>query len=133
MESNGNGTHANGSSREAARQLVTHARTLVQLELELAKLEVMRKVRAAAVGAGAGAAAALFAGLMVIFALAGAAAGIATVLPVWAALLIVAGGLLLLAMVGGVVALASFKKAAPPVPGQAIEEARRTKEAVQRT
>jgi len=130
MERNGNGMQS--GSREAARQLVNHARTLVQLELELAKLEVQRKAKAVAGGAGAGAVAAYLAGLMVLFLLAAAAAGIATQLPVWASLLIVAGGLALLALVAALVAIRLLKKGAPPVPDQAIEEARRTKEAVQR-
>ena len=55
--SNGNGVHT--ATRDATRQLVTHARSLVQLELELAKLEVKRKAAATAVGAGLGATAAM--------------------------------------------------------------------------
>jgi hypothetical protein len=131
MDSNGNGTQT--SSREAARHLVTHARTLVQLEVELAKLEVRRKGREMAAGLGSGAAAAYLASLMVLFLLLGAAAGLATTLPVWESFLIVAGGLAILATIVGLVARSLLKKGAPPIPDQAIEEAKRTKEAVTRT
>jgi len=130
MDSNGNGM---SNSREAARHLVTHARTLVQLEVELAKLEVSRKGREMAAGLGSGAAAAYLAALMVLFLLLGAAAGLATTLPVWASFLIVAGGLAILATIAALIARSLLKSGAPPIPDQAIEEARRTKEAVQRS
>ena len=45
-------------------------------------------------------------------------------------LLIVVGGLLLIVGVLGALALRSFKKGTPPVPRQAIEEARLTGEAI---
>jgi purine-cytosine permease-like protein len=69
----------------------------------------------------------------VLFLLLGAAAGLATTLPVWASFLIVAGGLAMVAAIVGYVAVTLLKKGAPPTPDLAIEEARRTKEAVQRT
>jgi hypothetical protein len=130
MQSNGNGVHT--GTRDATRQLVTHARSLVQLELELAKLEVRRKAAATALGAGLGATAGMLGYLMVAFLFAAAAAGLATQLPVWASILIVAGVLGLLAAVIGLIAYSSLKKGAPPMPEQAIEEALRTKDAVQR-
>jgi membrane protein len=129
MDGNGNGMRA---SRDGARDLMTHARTLVELELELAKLEVRHKAQAAALGAGFGAAAGVFAGLMVVFLFAAAAAGISTQLPVWASILIVAGALGLLAALTAFIAMRLLKKGTPPVPDRAIEEAIRTKDAVQR-
>jgi hypothetical protein len=129
MHGNGNGMAA---TRDGARDLVTHARTLVKLEIELAKLEVRRKAQSAALGMGLGAAAGVFAALMVVFLFAAAAAGISTQLPVWASILIVAGALGLLAGLTALVAVKLLKKGAPPMPEQAIEEAMRTKDAVQR-
>ena len=63
------------------------------------------------------------------FGLATIAAGLATVLDLWLSLLIV---FLLLLAVGAALALIAmdrFKNATPPLPEQAIEEARLTKEA----
>jgi len=58
------------------------------------------------------------------------AAALATVLDTWLALLIVTAGLLVLT--GGLVALgvALIKKGSPPLPKQAIEEAKLTTEAL---
>ena len=66
------------------------------------------------------------------FLFAAAAAGIATALPWWGALLIVFGGLVLVAVVLVLVARARFKRATPPLPEQAIREAQLTKEAIGR-
>ena len=64
------------------------------------------------------------------FGLAAATAGIATALPVWLSLLIMFGGLFLVAGMFGTVGLVLLKKGAKPVPEQAIEEARLTTEAI---
>jgi hypothetical protein len=58
------------------------------------------------------------------------AAALALVIPVWAALLAVGFGALLLAAGLGMAAVAALKRGAPPVPEQAIEEARFTSEAL---
>jgi Putative Actinobacterial Holin-X, holin superfamily III len=55
---------------------------------------------------------------------------LAGAVPTWAALLIVAGVLLLIAVALALVAMSLFKRGAPPVPEQAIEEARITTEAL---
>jgi Putative Actinobacterial Holin-X, holin superfamily III len=68
--------------------------------------------------------------LAVLFGLAAATAGIATALPVWAALLIMFGGLFLLAGILGGVGAVLLKRGAKPVPEQAIEEAKLTTEAI---
>jgi hypothetical protein len=102
----------------------------VQLELELAAVELKRKVAALGIGLVMLVAGALFGLFALGFAFAAAAAAFATFLPTWLALLIVAGGLLLLA--GALVAAgaAAMKKATPPVPELALREARLTKEAL---
>jgi multisubunit Na+/H+ antiporter MnhC subunit len=114
----------------AARELVERARSIVRLEIELALLEIKRKLVRLALGLGLGAAAALFALFALGFLAAGAAAGIAVVLPVWAALLIVGGGLLGGALVLGILGIGSVRAGTPPVPEEAIEEARLTTETI---
>lgn len=114
----------------AAEQVAAHARRFVQLELELARLELKRKVAALGLGIGllvAGAVLVLFA---LGFALATVAAGFATFLPTWLALLVVTGGLFLLAGTLAAVGIASLRKATPPVPELALLEAKLTKEAL---
>jgi hypothetical protein len=64
------------------------------------------------------------------FAIAGGAAGLATAVSTWLALLLVAGGLVLLAGLLGLLGLRKLKRGTPPVPEQAIEEARLTTEAL---
>ena len=73
-----------------------------------------------------GVAAALFGLFMLGFALATIAAAFATFLPWWLALLIVTVALLLLAGLLGLLALGAIKKGSPPVPEQAIQEAKLT-------
>jgi len=64
------------------------------------------------------------------FGIGAAVAGIATATSTWLALLIVTGGLILLAGLLGMLALRSLKKGTPPVPEQALREARLTTEAL---
>jgi len=113
---------------DAARGVADHASALVRLELELATLELKRKLGALAIGIGLGLAAALVILYALGFALAGAASGLASAVPTWAALLIVAGILVLVAAMLGLFAAQSLKRGAPPIPEQAIEEARVTTE-----
>ncbi len=114
----------------AAKNFADHLSALVRLELELAQLEINRKVGLIAKGAIMAAIAAVLVLYMIGFGLAAAAAGIATQTPVWVALLIVTGALLLVAAILGLLARRAIKKGAPPVPEQAIREARLTTEAL---
>ena len=122
-----NGAAGPGS---AMKQVAEHASALVRLELELATLELKRKLGALGRGIGYGVGAAVFALFMIGFALATVAAALATFLPTWLALLLVTGFLLLCAIVLGALALRAVRKGTPPVPEQAIEEARRTTSAL---
>ena len=123
----------NGSRRVSAvaKEVAEHASTLTRLELELAALEVKRKARAFGMGAGFGLAAAVLAVLGVCFALATGAAALATTMDVWLALLIMTGGLLLLAGIAGVVAVGLLRRSTP-IPKKAIREAKLTTEAFKR-
>lgn len=114
----------------AARQVAEHASTLARLEVELATLELKRKVAALGVGIGLVVGAVLVGLYALGFGLAAAAAGIATALPLWAALLIVFAALVFLALVLGLVGLGAIRKGTPPVPEQAIAEAKLTTEAI---
>ena len=114
----------------ATKRVADHARSIVQLEIQLAATELKRKVAALAIGIGLGAGAALFGLLAILFGLAAATAGIATALPVWLSLLVMFGGLLLLAGMLGAVGAALLRKGSKPVPEQAIAEAQITAEAL---
>ena len=113
----------------AAKNVAEHASTLARLELELALLEVKRKVAALGVGIGMSIAAGIFGLFALGFGLAAGAAALALVLPMWASLLIVFGVLVLISAILLFVGLGAIKKGAPPVPEQAIQEAKLTTEA----
>jgi uncharacterized membrane protein YqjE len=114
----------------AAKEVAEHASALVRLELELAKLELSRKAGALGLGIGLGVGAALVGLYAIGFVFATIAAGLATFLDVWLALLIVTLFLLLVTGILGLFAVNRIKKATPPVPQQAIEEAKLTSEAL---
>jgi len=114
----------------AAKQVAEHASALARLELELAALELSRKAKALAVGIILALGAAILLLFALGFGLAAAAAALAIPLTTWLALLIVAAGLFLVVGLLGMLALGSLKKGAPPVPKQAIEEAKLTGEAI---
>lgn len=121
---------ANGGLGGAAKQVAEHASSLAKLEVELAVLELKKKVVSLGLGIGLGIGAAIFLLFMLGFGLATIAAAFATFLPTWLALLIVTGGLLLLAGMLGMLALGAIKKGTPPVPEQAIMEAKMTSAAL---
>ena len=110
----------------AAKEVVDRVRSIVRLEIELALLEVKQKVTKIGVGIGFGAGAAVVAVFALGFLMAAAAAGLAEAIPLWAALLVV--GFVLLMTAAALVGLArnSIAAGAPPLPEEAIEEARLT-------
>jgi hypothetical protein len=113
-----------------AREVAEHASALSRLEIELATLELNRKAQELAVWSGVAVTAAVLAVFALGFACAAAAAGLAEVMPWWAALLVVTGGLLALAALLGLLAKSRFAHATPPVPERAIKEAQLTREAI---
>jgi hypothetical protein len=114
----------------AAKQVAEHASTLARLEMELAGLELKRKISNLGIGIGLALTAAVFALYALGFGFATVAAALATFLATWLALLIVFGGLLLIAIILGLIGLNRIKRGTPPVPEQAIEEAKRTQAAI---
>ena len=106
------------------------ASALVRLELELAALELKRKASSLAVGIGLALGAAVLLVFAVGFGLATIAAGIATAVSWWLALLIVTVGILLVAGLLGLLGVWKIKQGTPPVPEQALAEAKLTTEAL---
>jgi uncharacterized membrane protein YqjE len=114
----------------AARSVSEHLSSIVRLEIELATKELKQKVASIGVGIGLGVGAAVFFFYMLGFGLATIAAGLATAMSWWLALLIVTVGLLLLAALLGFLAMRKINKGTPPVPEQAILEAKLTTDAL---
>jgi hypothetical protein len=110
----------------AVKQVAEHTSAIVRLELELAALELKRKVVSLGLGVGF----AVGAAVLLLFAFATIAAALALVMPWWAALLVVTGLLFLQVGLFGMLALGRIKKGSPPVPEQAIREAKLTTEAL---
>ena len=114
----------------AAKSVSEHLSAIARLEIELATIELKRKGQALGVGVGLLVGAAVVVLYMVGFALATLAAGLATAVATWLALLIVTVLLLLVALVLALVGRNMVNKGTPPVPEQAILEAKLTTEAL---
>jgi Putative Actinobacterial Holin-X, holin superfamily III len=114
----------------AAKLVADKASAIVRLELALAAAELKQKLVKLGLGIGLVVGAAVFLFFAVGFALATVAAAFATFLSTWLALLIVAGGLLLAAALLGGIGARLLSKGSPPVPEQAIAEAKLTTEAL---
>lgn len=108
-----------------------NASTLVREEIELAKTEVSEKVTMLARGSAVAVAAGTFAFLALILAMEGIAWLLAEEVfdnTAWAGFLVEAGIFLLIAALAGFIAYRAVKAGSPPMPEQAIEEAKLTKE-----
>jgi putative superfamily III holin-X len=114
----------------AVKEVAERTSAIVRLELELAAMELKRKV----VALGLGIAFALVAAVLLLyvlgFAFATVAAGLATAVSTWLALLITTGIILLLALILGLLGRNRIQKGTPPLPEQAIREAKLTTEAL---
>jgi len=106
---------------------------LVKSELEQLKSEVLGKLKAAGIGIGllVGASAFLFFALGVFTT--AAILGLATVLPGWAAALIVGGALVLVAVILVLVGVSLLKKGVPPTPETTIESVKQDVNALKGT
>lgn len=107
-------------------EIPTLVTDLVQREIELVKTEVIAKVKALGVGAGIIAVA-----LLVLLAMLGVLLTAATLaltltgLPGWAAALIVAGVLLIVAVILGLIGYSILKRGVPPMPTESIDSIKR--------
>lgn len=111
------------------------ASTLIREEIELAKAEVTEKVGKLLRGSVVGIAAGAFAFLALILVM----EGIAWLLneevfdgKVWPGFFVEAAAFLLIAAAAGFIAYRAVQAGSPPVPEQAIEEAKLTKEMLQK-
>ena len=121
---------ANGGVGGAAKQVAEHASAIARLELELASLELKKKVTSLGIGVGLAVAAGVVAFYMVAFLLATIAAGLATFMPWWLSLLIMTLALALLVVTLGLIGRSRIQKSSPLAPEQAIHEAKLTGEAL---
>jgi protein-S-isoprenylcysteine O-methyltransferase Ste14 len=127
MPTQGTDSHNLGA---AVKEVAERTSAIVRLELELAALELKRKVTSLGVGIGLAIGAAVVALFMIGFLFATIAAALALVMPWWAALLVVTGILALVVAVLAALAVNRIQKGTPPVPEQAILEAKLTTEAL---
>jgi tetrahydromethanopterin S-methyltransferase subunit G len=121
---------------QAIQEVSERAQLLVREEIELAKAEVSQKVAKLVKGAVVG----IAAGVFVIVGLFLLLEGLAW-LAYWAipfpdgtffwGFFVVAGALFLFGALAGFMAARAFKRAAPPTPDMAIDEAKRIRETVQ--
>ena len=123
------------SVAELAFDVSERASTLIREEFELAKAEVSEKVGKLLRGSVVGVAAGVFAFLALILVM----EGVAWLLneevfdgKAWPGFFVEAAAFLLIAAAAGFIAYRSVRAGAPPVPEQAIEEAKLTKEMLEK-
>ena len=126
-EPRSNGSRGVGA---AVKDVTEHAKALVSLEVELAKAELGRKLGSLCLGIGLAAGGALLALYGLGFLFATLAAALDTFLPRWLALLLVTLFLFLVAGILAALGVSRIKRGTPPVPEQAIAEAKLTTAAI---
>jgi hypothetical protein len=109
------------SAGELVKQLSEQVSRLIRDELKLAEYEMTSKARRMGRGAGVFGGSGLAALYGIGCLLAAAIIGLASVLPAWAAALIVGGALLLIAGLAALVGKSQVSKAVPPVPEQTVQ------------
>jgi len=113
---------------EAVQRVAESARTLVQLELQLAIEEIKRKLQMLGIGLGLAAGAVYLLSLAILFALGAATAGLTYVMPVWAALLVMCGLVLLVATGLAMMGIVLIRRGSNVVPEEALAEAQLMRE-----
>ena len=105
---------------ELLTSLPEQVQQLVQREIELVKTEIVEKLKAIGTGAGlllgAVVVALFFVGVLLTLAI----IGLSYVMPDWAAALVVAGVLLVVAVILGLVGYRILMRGIPPVPTESI-------------
>ena len=135
----GNGAppgNADKNLGEIVSEVSEKASLWVRQEIELAKAEMSDKLSKLARGAGVGAAAGVFLvfGITMFFhTLAFFFVDLFNFSEVWYGYGLVTGILFLLAILAALLAMRLFKKGAPPTPDLAIEEAKLTREQLERS
>ncbi len=123
---------AEKSLGEIVGEVSEKAALLVREEIELAKVEVQEKAKSLGKAAAVGAAAGVFLFFMAIFLFHTLAWGLAALLDrVWLGYLITTVVLLVLAALAGFLAYRFVQRGTPPKPDLAIEEAKRTRQAIE--
>jgi protein-S-isoprenylcysteine O-methyltransferase Ste14 len=118
---------------EIVGDVTTKASLLVKEEIELAKAEISQKAKKLGIGAGLIAVAGAFLFFFLIFFLHMLALGFADwfSLKNWVGYAMVCVLLLVFAVILALVARRMFKKGSPPVPQMAIDEAKKTRAAIE--
>lgn len=134
----GNGSTPTGTAEKSLGEIVNEvsekATLLVREEIELAKAEMQQKAMRLAKGAGFGAAAGVFLVFTLIYffhALSWFWVDLFNWNAVWLGYLVTTGILLLFGALAGGLAVRFFRKGAPPTPDMAIEEAKKTRAALE--
>ncbi|MFD0559607.1 putative superfamily III holin-X [Stackebrandtia endophytica] len=109
------------TTAELVQRAIDQLSRLIRDELALARAELRFKAKRAASGAGLFSGAALFGFFAVGCLVTAAVLALALVLPGWAAALIVAGGLLLIALILALVGRSNVKRASQPLPQEAMD------------
>lgn len=115
---------AEQSTAELVQRATEQATRLVRDELALVRFELAEKGRHAGIGVGlfGGGAAMALCGLAVL--VAAAVLALALVIPAWAAALVVAGALFLVAGLCALVGWRQVRRAVPPVPASVADSLR---------
>jgi hypothetical protein len=118
---------------EIVADVTAKANLLVKEEIELAKAEISQKAKRLGIGAGLIAVAGVFMVFFLIFFLHFLAIGFSDWfdLRLWVGYAMVCVLLLVFAVVLALIARRSFKKGSPPTPQMAIEEAKKTRAAIE--
>ncbi len=125
---------ADRSVSELVVDVAEKSSTLVREEIELAKTEISEKVGKLLRGSVVGIAAGIFAFLALILVMEGIAWLLAEEVfdgNAWPGFFVEAAVFLLIAALAGLIAYRAVQAGAPPVPTQAIEEAKLTKETLE--
>ena len=115
----------NATTGELITRLSTQVSELVRGEIALAKAELAQKGKRAGIGAGLAGAAGVLALYGVGALITTVIAALALVLPVWAAALIVAVVIFIVAGVLGLLGKNQIQRATPPVPEITVESVKR--------